>query len=313
MSVGHTPAPNAIGQQKLVGHLAMILFALLIAASFSIGSRAAPHIESAAMNALRFFCGAVLMAVVAQVALRNSGRTALTIPNDPWRFLVLGALMGVYFVTMFIALQTTSPVSTGAMFTLIPFMSTVFGYLFLRQTVNSTVIISLLLAGAGSIWVIFRGDLDAILAFNLGPGERLFFFGCIGHAAYAPLVRRLNRGEPVVAFTFWTLSATCLCISLYGIPAILETDWLNLPNIVWIAIAYLAIFTTAGTFFLLQLGSMRLPASKVLAYGYLTPVFIICMEGIAGSGWVSLSVTIGALVTVGGLIVLAFSSDGKTG
>ncbi|MEP4115841.1 MAG: EamA family transporter, partial [Nitratireductor sp.] len=200
--------------------------------------------------------------------------------------------------------------STGAVFTLMPLMSAGFGYLFLGQVPRPLVVFSLVVAAAGAIWVIFRGDLDAILGFDVGRGEIIFFFGCACHAAYAPLVRKLNRGEPVLTFTFWTLMATGIVITAYGLREILGTAWAELPVIVWAVIAYLAVFTTAGTFFLLQFATLRLPASKVLAYGYLMPSIVILYEGMLGHGWVSASVAAGALVTVLALAVVVFSRDG---
>jgi drug/metabolite transporter (DMT)-like permease len=96
---------------------------------------------------------------------------------------------------------------------------------------------------------------------------------------------------------------------LYGASEIAATDWTSLPPIVWVSITYLAIFTTAGTFFLLQFATMRLPAAKVLAYGYLTPTMVILYEGLLGHGWASMSVVAGAAVTVGGLAVLIAAPD----
>jgi drug/metabolite transporter (DMT)-like permease len=218
--------------------------------------------------------------------------------------------MAVFFVTMFVALRLTDPVSTGAVVTLLPVLAAVFGFLFLREVPRPLVIASLVLAGAGAIWVIFRGDLEALLSFDVGSGELIFLAGVACHAAYAPLVKKFNRGEPVVAFSFWTLLATGLCIALYGARDIAETDWSALPAAVWIAVGYLSVFTTAGTFFLLQFAALRLPAAKVLAYNYLTPTFVILYEGLLGHGWTSASVLAGALVTVTGLVLLAVASDG---
>ncbi len=83
-----------------------------------------------------------------------------------------------------------------------------------------------------------------------------------------------------------------------------------MPPIVWVAVAYLAIFTTAGTTFLVQFGTMRLPAAKVMAYTYLTPSFIILYEGLLGHGWASGAVAVGALITMAALLVLALAPDG---
>ncbi len=295
----------AAGRQKLRGHLAMLLFSGLVAGSYSLGALAAPHIGPAAINAARFLVGTIIMGAASSLALRGNFEA----PRAPWRFLVLGGLMAVFFVTMFVALRFTDPVSTGAVFTLMPLLSAGFGYLFLGQVPRGVTLASLLVAALGAVWVIFRGDIGAILGFDVGRGEVIFFFGVVCHAAYAPLVRRLNRGEPVIAFTLWTLAATGIIIAAYGAREIAETSWATLPPIVWVATGYLAVFTTAGTFFLLQFATLRLPAAKVLAYTYLTPVCVILYEGLLGHGWPSPSVLAGALVTVLGLAAMAASRD----
>ena len=296
----------AVGRGKLAAHVAMLVFAALVAGSYSVGALAAPHVGPAAINAMRFVFGVAVMAGVALVLLRGN----VPPPRAAWRYAILGGLMAVFFVTMFVALRLTDPVSAGAVFTLMPLMAAFFGWLFLGQRPRGLVIASLVFAGLGAVWVIFGGDVEAMLAFDLGRGEAIFLVGCACHAAYAPLVRRFNRGEPLVVFTLWTLAATGLWIALYGAREIVSTDWSALPAIVWIAIAYLAVFTTAGTTFIIQFAAMRLPASKVLAYTYLTPVYIIVFEGMLGHGWAEPAVAAGALVTVMGLAVLAVSRDG---
>src|SRR5690606_6139149 len=116
----------ATGRQKLAAHLAMLVFAGLVAGSYSIGAMAAPHVGPAAINAMRFAVGVAVMAGVALIILR--GR--IPAPRAVWRYAVLGGLMAVFFVTMFIALRLTDPVSAGAVFTLMPLMAAFFGWLF---------------------------------------------------------------------------------------------------------------------------------------------------------------------------------------
>lgn len=307
MSQPITESTHARRGSRLAGHAAMLLFAAFVSSSYSLGAMVAHDIGPAAINAARFAVGIAIMAVAATLALRAPP----PLPRSIWRYGVLGVLMTVFFITMFLSLRLTDPVSSGAVFTLMPLFSALFGRIFLGEVPRPMVIASLLIAGAGAVWVIFRGDVDAMLGFRLGPGETVFIAGVICHAAYAPLVRRLNRGEPTVAFTLWTLVATGLCLTLYGAREIATTDWTALRPLVWAVICYLALFTTAGTFFLLQFGAMRLPAAKVLAYTYLTPSIIIFYEGLLGHGWASPRVLVGAAVTLVALLVLAVSRDGQ--
>ncbi len=287
----------------------MAVFALVIAASFSLGSRAALLIEPGALTALRLLLASLVMAVAALITMPKTTWPQIVQPKAFWRFILLGGLMGVYFITMFEALKTTNPVSTGAIFTLLPLFTMAIAFFLLQQSAKPVVLISLTIAAAGSVWVIFRGDIDAILKFSLGRGEIIFLAGTFAHALYAALVRKLNNGEPVMLFSFWTLAGATIAVTPYAMGEILATDWLALPVFVWLTIAYLATVTTAGTFFLLQYAVVRIPAAKATAYVLLTPCYIILLEGIVGVGWAPVGVILGALVTILGLAILVRAPD----
>lgn len=291
---------NETSPQAMRGHAAMLIFSVLVAGSFSLGSIAAPLIAPTALNALRFLIASI---VIGSLVFLNGGVKREHIAA-PWRYGALGGLFAIYFVLMFEGLKTASPVSTSAVFTLTPVMTAGFGWLLLRQITTGRMAVALTLAAIGAIWVIFRGDIDAILAFNIGKGETVFFFGCVAHAIYTPLVRKLNRGEPILVFTFGTLLAGLFILSIYGAKDILSTDWASLPAIVWITILYVAIFASATTFFLLQYAALRLPSAKVMAYTYLVPAWVIVWEAAMGNGLVGLTVLAGVGLTVIALLML---------
>lgn len=293
-------------RDEVNGHGAMLLFAVIISGSYSLGHRAAPFLAPEALNAVRFAIAAILLG--ACVAVRGHARADHL--RAPWRYLVLGGLFSVYFVLMFAALRLSDPVPLSAVFTLTPIMAAGFGWLLVAQRPGRRMTLALGLACIGALWVIFRGDLGRLAAFQMGPGERIFLIGCAAHALYTVLVRRLNRGEPVLVFTLGMTVAGAMLLGLYGGPALAATDWAGVPAIVWGVILYLAVFASAGTFFLLQFAAMRLPASTVMAYGYLVPGLTILWEGLSGRGWVDPVVLPGVAITVVAMIVLASEQNG---
>lgn len=303
----HTDQPHLadVDRGRILAHLAMLLFAALIAGSFSFGGIAAHAIDTAVLTFLRYVLTSIVMGILAFGVFRQ--RPAL--PRQLWRFAILSALISIYMLTMFKALEFTSPVSTGAVFTLMPLMSAGFALVVNRQRTGSAVLVSLILAAAGAIWVIFRGDIEAIRAFDIGRGETIYFAGVVAHALYVPLIRTFDRGEHPVVFGFWVTVFATIFLFLWALPDLATVDYAGLPASVWGALAYLSVVTTAITFMLLQFASMRLPAPKVLAYGYLTPSFIILLEGLMGHGWVHLSVVAGAAVTALGLAWMAALKD----
>ncbi len=286
--------------QAMRGHGAMLLFSVLVAGSFSLGSIAAPLIEPAALNATRFLIASV---IIGTLVFFGPGIKREHL-EAPWRYLLMGGLFAIYFVLMFEGLKRAPAISTSAVFTLTPVMSAGFGWLLLRQITTPRMAAALALAAVGAVWVIFRGNIDAILAFNIGTGETIFFFGCIAHAIYTPLVRKLSRGEPTLVFTLGTLLAGLLVLSIYGAKDIITTDWAALPAIVWITILYVSIFASATTFFLLQYATLRLPSAKVMAYTYLVPAWVIVWEFAMGNGFVALPVLAGVGLTVVALLML---------
>jgi drug/metabolite transporter (DMT)-like permease len=284
----------------LRGHAAMLLFSALVAGSFSLGVMAAPHVAPAVLNSLRFLIAAVIVGAAA-FATTGVPRSAL---QAPWRYFVLGGIFATYFVLMFEGLKTAQPVSAAAVFTLTPIMSAFAGYFLLRQITTRWMAAALAIGGAGAVWVIFRADLNALLAFQVGKGEAIYFLGCIAHAIYTPMVRKLNRGEPAVVFTFGMLVACCIVVTVWGWSDFLQTDWAALPQIVWITLLYVAIFASAITFVLLQYASLRLPSAKVMAYTYLTPSWVLVWEIALGHGAPTPLVLLGVGLSVLALVML---------
>lgn len=285
----------------------MLAFSGLVAGSFSLGVQVANEIAPAAVNWIRFFLAGCIVAaiVLARGALRRAHFRA------PWRYLVLGTLFAIYFVLMFEGLKSAPPVSAAAVFTLMPIMSAGFGWLLLRQVTTPRMAAALAIGAAGALWVIFRGDLARLAAFDVGRGEAIYFLGCISHAAYTPMIRKLNRGEPASVMTLGMVVAAFLVLTVFGWTDITATDWTGLRPLVWLTIVYLAVFASAATFLLLQFASLRLPAAKVMAYTYLTPTWVIGWEVAQSHGAPPVLVLAGIGATVIALALLLRDEEAR--
>ena len=289
-----------IGSETAKGHLALLLFSFFVAGTYSLGQSAAPFIDATALMALRFLISAILMGLIVSVSYTSRQRQI----QNTWRYLLLGTVFAVYFVTLFEALKLTDAVSTGAMFTLTPFITAGFAWVLLRQATLPWVIFSLSIAAAGAVWVVFRGDWGSLIAFDVGKGEQIFFIGVVAHALYVPLARLLDRGEPVLVFTFGVLAGGSIPLLIISYPQLLAIDWGAIPNIVWIALGYMVVFATLITFVLLQYGNQRLPGAKVMAYTYLVPTWVIVWEAMLGHGVIEPELIPGIAMTLLAMLLL---------
>jgi drug/metabolite transporter (DMT)-like permease len=203
---------------------------------------------------------------------------------------------------MFEGLKTATPVSAAAVFTLTPAITAVFAWFILGQVTSRWSISALVVGAMGAVLVIFQGDVDALKAFDVGRGEQIYFVGCVSHALFLPLLRKFNRGEPVIVATLAMIVAGSSYLLAFGIGDLLATDFGALPMLFWIALAYLAVFASAATVFLLQYGAMNLPSANVMAYTYLTPIWVMFVEMAFGDVmprplvWLGIGATIMALL-----------------
>ena len=289
----------------LRGHLAMALFSMLVAGSFPLGAMMANAVSPVAFTALRFLLSGVIIGVA---VLLTTGLPRQAV-RAPWRYAVLGGLFAAYFVLMFEGLKTAAPVSAAAVFTLTPTVTAGFGFLLLRQPTTPRIALALAIGAAGALWVIFRGDWQAMLRFHVGRGEAIYFAGCVAHALYTPMVRKLNRGEHPLVFTFGMTVAGTAVTTLWGWGAIRATDWTALPGIVWVTLLYTSVFASAATFVLLQYATLRLPAAKVMAYTYLVPAWVILWQVALGQPSPPALVFAGVALTVVALAMLLRDDD----
>lgn len=284
-------------------HFAMIAVVVLISTSFSLGSLVARDIAPVALTFARFGLATVAFAFVMMIT-----RTPLLFSVQIfYRAAVPSAMLAIYFVTMFIALETVSPLSTGAVFALVPCLSALLGWLVLSRKLSSFSIALLIFAGLGAVWVIFDGSSEKITTFRIGYGEIVYFFGCVLYASYPVFLQKTARGDSPILLTFLSFAIAMILLAAYDARLIINFDWAGLTLFQYCVILWLAIVPTAITFFLMQYASLCLPPAKVMAYTYLTPACIVPIEVVFGHGVPSLSVIGGIVVIVAALAAFELS------
>jgi len=295
-----TPRPAARLAVSGQAHLAMLLFALLVSTSFTVGAAITDALDPVALTFLRFIVAAAIFGFL--LSIRETWH--LPGARDFARYGIIGLLLVIFFVTMFEALRLSSSISLSAVFTLVPLMTALVSRLILKQRPSLVLMVGLLVAALGALWVIFEGSIDDLVGFSVETGEIVFFVGCVAYSIYSPAVRKLHRGESIMALTFWTIVASTTILAVYGFDVITQTRWDLVPGSVYAGIVYLGIATTAVSFFLIKFASMHLPAAKVMAYTYLIPALVVAQLAILGAAWPPLTVMAGIGVITIAMLVL---------
>jgi len=196
-------------------------------------------------------------------------------PRDFLRYGVLSACLVTFFWGMFVALRTTSALNTAVIFTITPLISALVSAVLFKIRPRKVERIALLIGMGGAMWVIFRGELDALLSLKLGVGDGIFFASTVVFGFYGPLVKRLHRGEPMAQMTFWTLVTGAAWLLILAAPRFSSVQWAAVPTSVYVGIVYLAIFSTLITFFIVQWCTTVIGPTKVMSYTYLYPIWVV--------------------------------------
>lgn len=216
---------------------------------------------------------------------------------------------------MFAALRTTTALNTSIIFTLVPGISGVYSAIFLGERLGRYRLLALLCGMFGALWVIFRGELARLLAMEVNHGDLLFLAGCFLMAAYTPLVKVVHRRESMLVMTFWVLATGCGWLILLAIPKLGGVEWGAVSLTVWSGIVYLAIFSTIVTFYLTHLATIYIGPTRVMAYSYFYPLFVLLINWSLGKGLPPVVILPGVAVVTLATVVLQMgsgpSSDGN--
>jgi drug/metabolite transporter (DMT)-like permease len=261
-------------------HGIAVVAMFFIATIFSVGDLIADSMPASVLMTLRFGFAALLFTpyILWRHGIRWPGLSGL------WRYGLLSLLSTIFFWSMFEGLRYTDSLNTSAISTTIPGFTAIYGAILMRERLGRYRFAALLLGLVGTLWVIFRGDPDRLIALELNKGDALFFAGCISMGLYAALIPKLHRGEPVAVMSFWIMViVTAMFIAVANVEFV-HVAWGRIDGSVWGSLVWLAIGPTMLTFFMIQSTSLMIGATRVQSYSYLIPAFVLVFDWALGRG-----------------------------
>lgn len=255
-------------------HVLIVVAMIIVASSFPIGQAIAPELPPAVLMFVRFAIAALCFV---PVVVAKSG-AAFPTRESLLGYLVISVPLATFFWCMFESLRYTSAVNTGALYTIVPAITAVYALLINHDKASKVRWLGLGIGTIGALWIVFRGDLSAFLALRLNAGDMVFIVGCFFMGAYGPLVKYFHKGEGAQVVTFWVLLFCAFWLGLASIPDLAGINWSLVPPKVYVGIMYLAIFSTLISFVIMQYCIVRLGATRVAAYSFLTPLFVIVIS-----------------------------------
>jgi drug/metabolite transporter (DMT)-like permease len=285
-------------------HCLMLMAAMIVSSSFTVGAAITHGLQPSVLLLVRYVVAVICLA---PVVILNHGFSVPSVSRLGGYSLISLSIVG-FFLCMFESLRYTNALNTSVIFTLVPGISGIYSAIFLGERLGRGRLWALFFGMVGALWVIFRGDIRRLVGMEVNHGDLLFLAGCFMMAAYTPLVKKLHKQESMVVMTFWVLVTGTFMLLLLSLSSLGAVDWQRVATKVWVGIVYLAVFSTIITFYLTHIATLYLGPTRVMAYSYFYPVFVLAINWGFGKGLPPAVILPGVAVVTLATIVLQWDS-----
>ena len=219
---------------------------------------------------LRFFIGTLILGLYAW------HRNELRIPSvkDGLEFLLLGFLgITLHQWLQSSGLVTSEASTTSWIVSTSPVFMVILAWLFLKEKMNPSIILGIVVATFGTLLVVSKGDVEGLITRGFSNrGDVLILISAINWAVYSILSRPTLQRHSSIKITFyvsffgWLLT----CVQFFAGAYWSECNQLSASG--WVSIVFLGIFCSAISYIFYNDGLQVLPASQVGAFLYLEPL-----------------------------------------
>jgi len=259
----------------LVDNCILLVWVSLMASSFVVSEQLLPYANPIASTALRFLLATILM-------MPFIGKKSITKLNYKIfiRYSIISLFLVLFFIGLFEALKTTNAIRTSVIYTLLPLISVLITYFFLKLVTPKKQVVGFLIGTLGAIWVLVAFTQENFVLAEWRVGDSIFLVACCCLALHVILIKKWATDVPPMLGAFYIM----LLGSLILLPfLILFGDLNNIAwqqNAFWKTLLYLTVFTTIGTFFLQQYLLKKVGPNRLLAFTYLIPSIVLIPQGV---------------------------------
>jgi drug/metabolite transporter (DMT)-like permease len=272
----------------------LLLWAWLMASSFIVSGHMVAFASPIATSAFRFLLALLILFPVLLFSWQRAGlskaeqfQALFSSGQRIFHYVVIsGALVG-FFIGLFVALQSTTPLNTSVLYTLVPLMGVFITKVWLKEAAPLWQIVGFVLGSIGAVVVLLSTQPYDDLQWH--SGDYLFLGACVLLAFHVVSVQKWGRSLGALSGAFMIM----LFGTLWLLPAALiwgelsQVRWLSQDF--WVTILYLTVFTTLFTFVLQQRLVMTAGASRLLAFSYTIPVWVALFTALSQSRLFSLA------------------------
>lgn len=232
---------------QIKAHILLLIATFLVAGSFIASQKLSGVIDPISLTLCRFVFASIILAPLIFVNGKYRNKVLSTLP----RGMIIGFFYSLYFIGLFKALESTTALNTGTLFTLVPLLTAVFAIFLLKQKFGLLQFITYLVGIIGTCIVIFKGNLELFLKFELNEGDIIFLFAIISMSLYSISTKFVHKkGDELIVLVFTTLLSGIIWMSIALLVMDIPLQWGKISGDLVYYMLYLIIGATILTVYL---------------------------------------------------------------
>ena len=289
-------------QQSTKAHIYVVIATIFIAGSFLASYKLSSTIDAISLTLYRFVLALIFLS---PLVIFNKNRVK-AVPKLLPKAMVISLFYSLYFIGMFKALEYTTVLNTGSIYTLVPLMTAILCIFFFKEKIPLAQLIVYIIGIISTLIVVFKANLELLLKFSLNQGDIIFLIASLSMALYSIFLKVLyKKDDDIIVLVFSTLMAGIIWMSFTMWILDIPYEWEKIEGNLLFSMLYLVVATTILTLFLYQKATLILGPKKVMAYIYISPSLVALIMFIFEKQRISLGVIIGILLsTIATIIIL---------
>lgn len=287
--------------ETLKAHILATIATILIAGSFLASQKLANVIDPTSLTLFRFVLALLFLS---PVVIFNKTRLKKVVQVLP-KALIVSLVYTLYFIGMLKALEDTTVLNTGTIYTLVPLMTAILCIFFFKEKIPLKQLFIYILGIISTCIVVFKADFSLFLALNLNNGDIVFLIASFSMALYPIFIKLLySKKDELLVLVFATLLGGIIWMSLTMQILSIPYEWNKIELNHLYSLLYLVIGTTIMTLILYQKATLILGAKKIMAYIYLNPAIVAILMFLFEGQTISIGVLFGILLSAFATIII---------
>lgn len=287
--------------ETLKAHIMILIATILIAGSFLASQKLSSVIDPISLTLLRFILALTFLSPIIIFSKDKLKKVFKVVPKA----MIVSLVYTLYFIGMLKALEYTTVLNTGAIYTLVPLMTAFLCIFFFKEKIPFKQLFIYFLGIISTCIVVFQADLKLFLSLSLNNGDIIFLLASFSMALYPIFIKLLySKKDELLVLVFATLIGGIIWMSLTMQMLNIPYEWHKLELNHLYYLLYLVVGTTIITLFLYQKATLVLGAKKVMAYIYLSPAMVAIIMFLFEDQSISLGVLGGILLSTFATIII---------